>query len=344
MDLRPYVQLRRPRSWTETLSATVDIVRWNFASLFLYVAKHVLPWILLSGVLLAITLVYGLSGVLTGDIEAMIELAKGLEGEVVVIAVVVGVIGYISTVLVSLWQSSIVVSWLSAYDQAGSTPTEERLIYARQYVAPRVFSTLVTIAGIGIGALFVVAAIYVILFVGLDFFAAISIAALVSFPLVILVVYVGVVVSLASPISAFEDVVGLEAVKQSFLMIRGYWWWLMGYLLVISLVVGVAGYVFQVPDLVVSILSSVMGGGAESSALSIMRAVTLTISNVGTQMLGTITLLAIGVAYHSIRENRFGSHLESMAGTFYQSDNAVQPNSPNQVDSTDQVDDTEQTK
>lgn len=335
-----YIPLAKPRSWTETLSATIDVIRYHYASLLLFVIKHVAPWFLIGAGLTAYGVVTGFGAFMSGDVEAIASAFEdGAFDGMALSGAILGV-GYLVVVFVSAWQASIVMTWLRAYHEAGATPSTEQLAEAKALHSGRIFTTMLALMGIGIGALIVLALPVAFLAASAGTIAAIGIVLLAMVVLMPLVLYVTVPLLLVAPISAFNEYGVMECIRQAFRTIRGYWWWLFGYYLVMAFLVGICSYVFSIPDMVVSLFQSFASSSEEGSTvgvISILRVGTTMLSLGGSQLLSTITYAGIGVAYFAILENRHGLGLTAMAEAFAQgqSDHSNLPNTLNATDASD---------
>lgn len=332
-----YISLNKPRSWSETLSATIDIVRHHYSSLFLYVIKHVLPWLLVAAGLTAYGTITGFGAFLSGDIEAIGQALREVAVDEMALSGVIIALGYLLLFVVAGWHAAIVMTWLRAYRDAGAVPSVEQLAEAKALHTSRVFAVILSLVGAFILATGVVAVPIVALASSLDTFSAIGIVFLGFIVFVPLTVYASVALLLTLPVSVFVETGFLESVKIAFSTIRGHWWWMLGYYIVISLLVGICSYLFAIPDSIVGLVHTMVRESNDESLgiFGIVRVVTSMLSLTGAQLLSTITYVSVGVAYCSIVENRQGLSLAAMAASFAPSDQSAPSDSSDSSDTSD---------
>lgn len=119
---------------------------------------------------------------------------------------------------------------------------------------------------------------------------------------------------LCIPLSFFTMIVvrnhlsPVDACKYSLRLIKDEWWATFGLLMVISFIQGVLGIVFQLPDTMVTVFSTLglVNGTMDSPVLQI---VTSLIASVGGTIVGAIVWIALGFQYYNLVERKEGSGL-----------------------------------
>lgn len=204
------------------------------------------------------------------------------------------------SLLAYLLMSLTVYAYLAEYDAAGNRPPTVPAVWAR------VRRSLLPAAGMSL-LLFLGAVAVVGGLVGI--FAAagvIPMAVLGGFVAVGLLLYWGVQYSLAFPVLVQEDLGVLESLQRSAYLVDGKWWSTLGLSVVMGLITGVLGYVFQFPLLLITVLKGLQVLKGEQTLLFILA---MMFTTVGTTLLRGLVTLALGFQYYNLVEMKEGPAL-----------------------------------
>lgn len=108
------------------------------------------------------------------------------------------------------------------------------------------------------------------------------------------------------PIFCFQRLGKMDSIKAAFKLTSGYWWVTFGTLFVVSLVIGIISFVFQLPGTVY------LGGktffaateGIEAFSGDFIFLILTTISSAASSLLSIIMIIAIGLTYFDLDEER----------------------------------------
>ncbi len=126
-------------------------------------------------------------------------------------------------------------------------------------------------------------------------------------------IYLGTILSLATAIYVFKGKDVMEAINYSFTFIKDHWWETFGILLVMSLLVGILGYIFQVPALIYMMTKMFTGVSQEDSTaiMSIFSDPVYLFLNiiayVGRFLFYAVTLVSTVLIYFDINEQKYAS-------------------------------------
>ena len=111
-------------------------------------------------------------------------------------------------------------------------------------------------------------------------------------------IYFGVALTFGSYILVLKDGSLGKIMSESMAIVKGNWWRTLGYIIVLSLLVGVVAYVFQIPYMVVMFSSAFTGEipGAYEITFSLL------LSNLGQYTLYTVMFVGIGMMFFSRTE------------------------------------------
>ena len=111
-------------------------------------------------------------------------------------------------------------------------------------------------------------------------------------------IYFGVALTFGSCILVLKDGGLGKIMSESMAIVKGNWWRTLGYIIVLSLLVGVVAYVFQIPYMVVMFSSAFTGEipGAYEITFSLL------LSNLGQYTLYTVMFVGIGMMFFSRTE------------------------------------------
>jgi hypothetical protein len=118
--------------------------------------------------------------------------------------------------------------------------------------------------------------------------------------------YFLVPITLIFPIFCFQGLGKRDSIKAAFKLTSGYWWVTFGTLFVVGLVVGIISFVFQLPG------SVYLGGktffaiseGSEAFSGDFIYLILATIGSAASSLLSIILIIAIGLVYFDLDEER----------------------------------------
>ncbi len=112
--------------------------------------------------------------------------------------------------------------------------------------------------------------------------------------------------ALIFPIFCFEQLGKRDSIKAAFKLTSGYWWVTFGTLFVVGLIIGIISFVFQLPGTVY------LGGktfftiseGGEAFSGDFIYLILATIGSAASSLLSIILIIAIGLVYFDLDEER----------------------------------------
>ena len=126
-------------------------------------------------------------------------------------------------------------------------------------------------------------------------------------------IYIIYVFALGVPILVFEDKGVFETIEYCFTLIKSKWWETFGVLLVIGILVGILGYIFNIPAMIYSLIK-MMGAIKNSNPTAISNIfsdpiylVLTIISYAGRFLLSAISIVATVFVYFDLNEQKFQS-------------------------------------
>ncbi len=138
------------------------------------------------------------------------------------------------------------------------------------------------------------------------------------------VLYTATVLSLGASILVFENETATDAISKCFSFISGHFWETFGVMFVVGLLVGVLGYVFQIPAIIYQFVKMGVGLGNDdpSAVFSLYRdpiyLLLNIVASVGNFMFYAITLITNVFLYFDINEQK------NLTGTIEQIDSIGQ--------------------
>lgn len=220
-----YYYLDRPRNWPETFSASFDFLQVTFRPLMRVLARLVVPWsivpLLALALALAVSAPYLTSAIASEDIDRLRELRSPTSFAALIAC---GVVSYVGLILLVIRVVCVTFGFLRAYHEIRAVPDIGLVrLHARSIFMKglRVLGVTILVGlAVGIvliaavaalgegGAVVVLALVYIVLIAAL--------LPLLGFQLVFQGAYV------------FEDGTLGSAVRRSFRLMRGRWWWTIG--------------------------------------------------------------------------------------------------------------------
>lgn len=123
-------------------------------------------------------------------------------------------------------------------------------------------------------------------------------------------IYLGIVLSLATSILAFENKSVGDTISHSFTLIKGQWWTTFGILIVVGLLVSVLGAAFSIPAFIYQIvkMATSFGQNDPSAVIDLFKDPVYIALNVfsyaGRFVLSSITLIATVFIYFDLNEQK----------------------------------------
>lgn len=140
---------------------------------------------------------------------------------------------------------------------------------------------------------------------GIGFSIVMSIFIIIALFLFILPgIYVSVALSLMYMVMVRENLDLGDTFRRCFYLIKDKWWSTFGLVIIMSIVTGIIGYVFQIPTLVVTLSSALK---LTSGTNDIWTTISGIIATVGSTMVKSLVMVAIGFQYYNLVERREGT-------------------------------------
>ena len=117
-------------------------------------------------------------------------------------------------------------------------------------------------------------------------------------------IYLGVTLSLMTMILMRENLDLGDTFRRCFYLIKDKWWSTFGLLFVMGIVSSIIGYAFQIPTLILTVMSSLQVKLANTEVLMTISGV---IGTVGGGLVRSLVLIAIVFQYYNLVERREGS-------------------------------------
>lgn len=117
-------------------------------------------------------------------------------------------------------------------------------------------------------------------------------------------IYVGIVLSLMYIVMMRENLDLGATFRRCFYLITDKWWSTFGLLIIMGLISGIIGYIFQIPTLIVTLSSILQIGDGMNDIWSTVGGV---IATVGSVLVRTLVVVAIAFQYYNLVERRDGS-------------------------------------
>lgn len=116
-------------------------------------------------------------------------------------------------------------------------------------------------------------------------------------------IYLMVVFSLVFVIIMAEGLSPVDALKRAFYLINGNWWAHFGLIIIVGIIQGVFGLVFQAPMLIITFLKSigVLGGDLQYALVG-----STVLSTIGSTCVNTLSWVAIAFQYYNFVERKEG--------------------------------------
>ncbi|WPR73970.1 hypothetical protein [Algoriphagus sp. NG3] len=119
-------------------------------------------------------------------------------------------------------------------------------------------------------------------------------------------IYFMVPVFLVFPVFCFLGMGKIDSIRAAFKLISGYWWVTFGTILVLSIVIGIISFVFQLPSTVYlgtkTFFSAVDGNGEVSG--DFIYLLLATISSAASNLISIVMVVAFGLIYFDLDEEK----------------------------------------
>lgn len=273
-----YVPLDRPRDFTSTLSAVVDILRITWRRLLSDVVVMAGVWMLIGGVLIGIVARSYFSILL--DPTAM---QLGPDTAELVSSFILFVVAFVLLMIGSFMEIVVVLAFFRAYHQLRRVPDRAEVRVGMRDLWPRTLGTIVLM----------------VIILGVAFVA-----------LLIPGIYLMVPFMMLLPVRTFEEMSFGNAVTRSFQLTRDRWWWTLGIYVCATIATSILNGVTSIPYFAFSMATAVMSAQGETSDwVLIGQAVTLVLQYITSYILQVITLVGVVVVYFAHRERLDGTSL-----------------------------------
>ena len=297
--------IKRKRNFGEMLSDTIRIPLAHYRPMLLAVIMYAGPLFLLQGIL---------TGMMQdGMWESMAELTSGgIQSPEDILELYANILGweFFASILTSFFAYamlfSIVYGYLLTYAETQVVPSLEEL---RDMAFKNYGLMLGTI--FGVFAFILVISLLTIVPVGI-LVGFLGQASVVAGVLLGILLFLGVLVLLfylivgLVPIYIIRLKEGLglaDSIRRSFQLIRPAYWQTLGLVLVVSLLIGVVGFVFSIPSSIISVMRGFMDSDSTGLFLSILGGI---IAAVGAGVLRSFMATAITLQYFNLTETQEG--------------------------------------
>lgn len=119
-------------------------------------------------------------------------------------------------------------------------------------------------------------------------------------------IYVGVVLSLMYMVMMRENLDLGDTFRRCFYLIKDKWWSTFGLLLIVGIISGIIGYIFQIPTMALMISTLLQGKGA-TPPNEIWNIISGVIATVGSILVRSLVIVAINFQYYNLVERHDGS-------------------------------------
>ncbi len=123
-------------------------------------------------------------------------------------------------------------------------------------------------------------------------------------------IYLGIVLSLIFPVLFFEEKDFSESFKRCFFLIKDAWWRTFGLLIIAYLMVAVAGFIFMLPQSILSITHTLHSLGGKSGDTHLTFIIVSTLGTLCATLLHSVTFSAISFQYFTLVEEKESPSLE----------------------------------
>lgn len=286
--MKPPIVLLQQRDFGQKINATFEFVIQNFKPLMLALLYIAGPPALIGGFFMGSyqSNILGiqkeiLSGNSSSDFPFSIIYEMG--GSILILTVFLGI--------ASVAASLVVNAYMLEYEEGNRNITPEI-----------VWNRLKNYIGRGIGY-----SIVMVLF---------ALAATLFF--ILPGIYVSVTLSLMYMVMMRENLDLGDTFRRCFYLIQDKWWSTFGLLIIVGIISGIIGYIFQIPTLIVTVTSFFKIGDGMNDIWMTIGGV---ISTVGSVLVRSLVLVAVVFQYYNLVERREGSGIISAIDNIGKTDN-----------------------
>lgn len=262
------IDLNRVRGFSDSITATFNFIKQEFKPLLKSMAVIVLPFVLGDMLLKSYVVREALDFTLYDMEDWDATLSTGL----------LSMVSYLATGVIYFWMSLFGISYMKVYvakfGQADASPVAVGEVFG--------------VMGRKLGVALFWYLLYVLMVVAGSLFCLVP------------GIYLGVVYIFPLYAMILHDRPFSAAMPESSELVKGAWWNVFGYVLVLGLIVSGLSYIFGIPYLVLTIKSIFTEGmpGTYEMTLGIM------LSTLGQNLMMVISVLGLGVYYYSAREGK----------------------------------------
>ncbi len=284
--IRKEMNLREERDFGEKFNAVFTFLQINFKSFIKVILLTAGPLILLGGIFFGTFYSKIVNMTFLGTISDNYLLSNFME---------IG-ISYFFLGLAAIWLTIAVYAFMAEY-LAGNRNITIEAVWNRGKgkILPVIgFGLLVGIAAMMVTAFFVVIP---------GGTGSMIIRVLL---IVVLLMYIFITLSLVIPNMVIENDGLFESIGRSFSLIKGKWWSTFGLMMVIGIIANIATMIFAIPFYAALVLSVFMQTGDLGNIFTIISSCILFL---GSFLMSTLPLLALGFQYFNLVERKEGTGL-----------------------------------
>jgi hypothetical protein len=279
--MKQNLQFKKSRDLGEIITDTFTFLRHHYKTFFTVFFKHVGPLILLT-TLLSAYLQYSATGLVTdfGGGDGSVSASAGLDVmNYIAEFSVVGLLNILAAVITYAMSISCVLYCIKSVIDHGEIQEIEVVQQMRQKFWAFVGASVLVFLSVLIGAIFCV----------------------------IPGIYLGITLSIIFSVMVFKEMPVIDAYSYCFQLIKQNWWMTFLTLIVIGLLVGIAGTIFQLPMIIMGVIegvSSVQSGGEPDVYFgdSWLYMSFFVISTIASYALQVITIISTALIYFNLDE------------------------------------------
>ncbi|WP_428653439.1 hypothetical protein [Runella sp.] len=271
--MKPPIVLQQERDFGQKINVTFEFMIQNFKPLMLSVLYIAGPPALIGGFFMGAyqsnMLVIQKRILGSGDAGDYLSSFYSMGSSILLLVIFLGAAGLAATLVVN--------AYLIEYEKGNRAITPE-IIWNRvkEYIGKGIGFSIVMVVFVMIATLF----------------------------FLIPGIYVGVTLSLMYMVMMRENL-GLEATfRRCFYLINDKWWSTFGLLVIVGFIAGILGYVFQIPTMIITFSSMLQIGDGVNDVWTTISSI---IGTVGSVLVRSLVLVAIGFQYYNLVERRDGS-------------------------------------
>jgi|GEM_PF-6462347 len=283
------VELRKDREFGELISDLILFYKQNFKALFSLFVRY--------GIV--IMAVGAVAGVLIERFSP--QTVSGMEFSPFAFF---GVLAFLPFLLFAMYATmAATFAYIQGYAEVGK---EGALDFAKQNfwrVVGRLFVLFLAAIGIGIAVFGVLGLMVFGMFRLTPWLGVIFYLAFLFF-----VVYISIKIILWGYIYTTGNMSVIDALKESWDLTYGRWWWTFGVYFVISMMGSIVMYIFMIPIYLLTMVPIIMGGDmASTSGGGNMAIISMFVMFAGYMLYGMLMYTLIPLIYYSLHERKYGT-------------------------------------